>query len=197
MPRRDRRTSTAKCASCHSATGDLQGHRDPDLRSRRRCRTHGWRAAAADGVDAAARRRQPSPSRRTVTATVTLPSGETVEGRLVRIDDFLVTRAAGRRHASARFRRNGDVPKVEVHDPMKAHRDLLARLHRQRHARRDRLPGDLEMKFKTYFCRTVPACCRPSCWDRAAASTPADLLKPLKDHGRLTTATTPASATAR
>ena len=24
------------------------------------------------------------------------------------------------------FRRNGDVPKVEVHDPMKAHRDLLS-----------------------------------------------------------------------
>ena len=49
-----------------------------------------------------------------------------MEGRLVRIDDFLVTRGAGRWHASARFRRDGDVPKVEVHDPMKAHRDLLA-----------------------------------------------------------------------
>ena len=24
------------------------------------------------------------------------------------------------------FRRDGDVPKVEVHDPMKAHRDLLS-----------------------------------------------------------------------
>ena len=24
------------------------------------------------------------------------------------------------------FRRDGEVPKVEVHDPMKAHRDLLA-----------------------------------------------------------------------
>ena len=40
-----------------------------------------------------ARRRAASAteSRRTVTVTVTMPSGEKVEGRLVRIDDFLVT----------------------------------------------------------------------------------------------------------
>jgi len=24
------------------------------------------------------------------------------------------------------FRRNGDTPKIEIHDPMKGHRDLLA-----------------------------------------------------------------------
>ena len=61
----------------------------------------------------------------TVTVTVTLPSGRNVEGRLVRIDDFLVTVALadGTVHT---FRRDGDVPKVEIHDPMKAHRDLLA-----------------------------------------------------------------------
>ena len=61
-----------------------------------------------------------------MTATVTLPSGETVEGRLVRIDDFLVTLALADGTHRARFRRDGDVPKVEVQDPMKAHRDLLA-----------------------------------------------------------------------
>ncbi len=64
-------------------------------------------------------------SRRTVTVTVTLPSGESVEGRLVRIDDFLVT--VGLADGTERtFRREGDEPKVEVHDPMKPHRDLLA-----------------------------------------------------------------------
>jgi cytochrome c oxidase cbb3-type subunit 3 len=61
---------------------------------------------------------------RTVTAVVTLP-GETVEGRLLRIDDFLVTVAL----ADGTIRtiaRNGNTPKVEVRDPMKGHHDLLS-----------------------------------------------------------------------
>ena len=64
-------------------------------------------------------------SRRTVTVSVTLPSGERVAGRLIRIDDFLVT--VGLADGTVRtFRRDEDVPKVEVHDPMQAHRDLMA-----------------------------------------------------------------------
>ena len=48
-----------------------------------------------------------------------------MEGRLVRIDDFVVTLelADG---SSRSFRRDGDVPKVEVHDPLLAHRELLS-----------------------------------------------------------------------
>jgi cytochrome c oxidase cbb3-type subunit 3 len=47
-----------------------------------------------------------------------------VEGRLVRIDDFLVT--VGLADGTLRtLSRNGDSPKVDVHDPMKGHRDLL------------------------------------------------------------------------
>ncbi len=64
-------------------------------------------------------------SARTVTVTVTLASGERTEGRLVRIDDFLVTVALAD-GTMRTFRRDGDVPKVDVHDPMQAHRDLLA-----------------------------------------------------------------------
>ena len=56
---------------------------------------------------------------------VTTASGERTEGRLVRIDDFLVTVALADGTLRS-FRRDGDVPKVEVHDPMQAHRDLLA-----------------------------------------------------------------------
>jgi cytochrome c oxidase cbb3-type subunit 3 len=64
-------------------------------------------------------------SPRTVNVTVTLPAGEKVEGRLIRIDDFLVT--VGLADGTVRtFPRDEDVPKVEVHDPMKAHRDLMA-----------------------------------------------------------------------
>jgi cytochrome c oxidase cbb3-type subunit 3 len=56
---------------------------------------------------------------------VTLPSGEKVEGRLVRIDDFLVT--LGLADGTTRtFRRDGDALKVDVRDPLKMHRDLLA-----------------------------------------------------------------------
>ena len=64
-------------------------------------------------------------SRRTVTVSVTLPSAEKIEGRLIRIDDFLVT--VGLADGTERtFRRDEDVPKVEIHDPMQTHRDLMA-----------------------------------------------------------------------
>jgi cytochrome c oxidase cbb3-type subunit 3 len=109
---------TVHCASCHSATGDLQGIAgrvtDPrNLQTR-------WVSGGGRRFRAPA-----AASRRAVTATVTLPSGEQVEGRLVRIDDFLVT--VGLADGTVRtIHRDGDVPKVEIHDPMKAHRDLLA-----------------------------------------------------------------------
>jgi cytochrome c oxidase cbb3-type subunit 3 len=45
-------------------------------------------------------------------------------GRLVRIDDFIVT-IMGPDDAQRTFRRDGASPKVEMHDPMQSHRDLL------------------------------------------------------------------------
>jgi cytochrome c oxidase cbb3-type subunit III len=62
---------------------------------------------------------------RTVTATITLPSGETVEGKLVRVDEFLVTLALAD-GSQKTFRRNGDTPALVIHDPLKVHRDLLS-----------------------------------------------------------------------
>jgi cytochrome c oxidase cbb3-type subunit 3 len=56
---------------------------------------------------------------------VTLDTGEHVQGHLVRIDDFLVTVALADGTART-FRRDGEVPKVEVNDPKKAHMDLLS-----------------------------------------------------------------------
>jgi cytochrome c oxidase cbb3-type subunit 3 len=111
---------TAKCGSCHSPTGDLQGIAtkisDPKILQ------NTW---VAGGRSGRFRPASSGPSRRTVTVTVTLPSGEKVEGRLARIDDFLVTLKLDD-GSSRSIRRDGDVPKVEVHDPMKTHRDLLA-----------------------------------------------------------------------
>jgi cytochrome c oxidase cbb3-type subunit 3 len=56
--------------------------------------------------------------------TVTLADGRKVDGRLGRIDDFIVTLTQPDGTARS-FRRDGDVPRVEVHDPMQPHKDLL------------------------------------------------------------------------
>ena len=59
-----------------------------------------------------------------VTVTVTLPSGEVVSGMLEKIDDFAVSLIDqnGDYHS---FSRDGNVPKVELHDPVKGHTELL------------------------------------------------------------------------
>ena len=111
----------AKCGSCHSATGDLRGIADR-IPIRRFCRIPGSRRRAAGAGRGAGR----SSAARAVTATVdTSHRASPSRARVVRIDDFLVTveLADG---TTRTFRRNGDVPKVEVHDPLKAHRDLLS-----------------------------------------------------------------------
>jgi cytochrome c oxidase cbb3-type subunit 3 len=112
----------AKCASCHSPTGDMKGiaTRIADPKALQNAWVSGGGGGRRGGRGGAAG----ASSARTVTATVTLPSGEKVEGRLVRIDDFLVTIALAD-DSNHTFRRTGDVPKIEIRDPMQAHRDLL------------------------------------------------------------------------
>ena len=58
------------------------------------------------------------------TATVTDASGQKFEGRLIRLDDFSVV-IAPEQGMTRSFRRDGDVPKVEVRDPRQAHLKLL------------------------------------------------------------------------
>src|SRR4051794_34265314 len=78
----------SKCAKCHSATGDLKGiaTRISDPKMLQNTWVSGGGGRRGRGAAAAG-----SPDARAVTAAITLPSGETVEGRLVRIDDFLVS----------------------------------------------------------------------------------------------------------
>ena len=107
------------CSSCHSPTGDLQGiaRRIADPVQLQNT----WVAGGGRG------RGGPPPgaqSRRTVTAVVTLPNGQQVEGRLDRIDDFVVVLATTDGQRS--FARSGDAPKVDVRDPLEQHRKLLA-----------------------------------------------------------------------
>jgi cytochrome c oxidase cbb3-type subunit III len=107
----------AKCASCHSATGDLKGlasrFSDPKQLQNNFLMPGGGRGGRGGGRGGPA-----------TTVTVTMPGGAKVEGRLVRIDDFIVTLADadGLQHS---IRRDGDTPKVEINDPVKPHRDLL------------------------------------------------------------------------
>jgi hypothetical protein len=58
------------------------------------------------------------------TVTVTLDSGQKIEGRLARMDDFLVTLIDSDGNQKT-FPRKGDQPRVEVHDPLQGHLDLL------------------------------------------------------------------------
>lgn len=110
----------AKCRSCHSATGDLNNiaTRIPDPKRLQ----DAW---LAGGTPEEEEQPRGAPTARTVTATLTLPSGETVEGKLVRVDDFSITLTLA--DGSQRtFRRTGDTPAVVIHDPLKVHRDLLS-----------------------------------------------------------------------
>ena len=115
-----------RCASCHSPTGDLQGiaTRISDPRLLQNTWVAGMSRAGRGGPPPPPAPGAP-PSRRTVTVSVTPPGGQAAEGRLVRIDDFVVTLELPD-GTSQSFRRDGDVPKVDVHDPLTAHRELLS-----------------------------------------------------------------------
>ncbi len=108
----------AKCASCHSPTGDLKGIASRITNTRTLQQTWMLPAAPRPGVDNPDSRVPPT------SVTVNLAGGQKVNGRLVRIDDFIVTLTEDD-GTQRTFRREGDIPKVEVHDPLKPHKDLL------------------------------------------------------------------------
>jgi cytochrome c oxidase cbb3-type subunit 3 len=110
----------ATCKGCHSATGDLKGigsRYDAFSLQAKWLQPRGGRGGASSAKSA---------TTVTVTVTVTLPSGEKVSGVLDRVDDFSVSLhdSSGEYRS---FTREGAVPKVEIHDPMKPHLDLLAK----------------------------------------------------------------------
>jgi mono/diheme cytochrome c family protein len=103
----------AKCASCHSATGDLKGigakYDAHNMQGR-------WLQPRSFGRGAA---------KSASTVTVTLSSGKTLSGTLDRLDDFNVTfhDAAGDFHSLNRDTETS--PKIVVNDPLKIHTDML------------------------------------------------------------------------
>jgi cytochrome c oxidase cbb3-type subunit 3 len=91
------------CKNCHSPTGDLAAI-----------------ATKHSPIELQAHMLYPG-GKRTI-AVVTLPSGELVKGPLVHADDFVISL----RDASGWYRSfSRDRVKVELQDPLAAHRDLL------------------------------------------------------------------------
>jgi cytochrome c oxidase cbb3-type subunit 3 len=111
-----------RCASCHSESGNLKGigtRYDPLTLTDKMVnpRSGGGRGATADRYPRNVRVRQ--------------PDGKTVSGTLLYINEFAVTlRDSQGQRMSFRLegRREGDVPQVEIIDPLQAHQDLLTKL---------------------------------------------------------------------
>lgn len=103
-----------KCSTCHSVTGDLAkiGSKYPPDAVQNRFL---WPGGGGFGAPTRARK-----------ATVTLPNGQKITGTIKRLDDFNISLydAAGDFHSWPR--ETGKI-KVEVEDPLKAHRELLDR----------------------------------------------------------------------
>lgn len=97
------------CARCHSAAGDLArvAHKYSPLELEARMLYPGRR------------------HRDIKTVAVTLPSGEQVNGTLAHLDDFMVAL----REPSGWYKSfPRDQVKVEIHDPLAAHQELLGKL---------------------------------------------------------------------
>jgi cytochrome c oxidase cbb3-type subunit 3 len=110
----------SKCAICHSVSGDLKGIGAKFEDARMLQNT--WVFGGGGG-----RGGRGGEGGKLSTVTVTFPNGQKFEGTLIRKDDFIVTLrlADGARRTIAR---DGDTPKVEVHDPNEAHKKLIPTL---------------------------------------------------------------------
>ena len=119
------------CASCHSVTGDLKGvasrYQTPMLLQNAWVAGGGGRGGRRGAPVVLDPYAPPPNAAKPVTVAVTTADGQTIEGRLDRIDDFFVTliTADG---TPRTFRRTGDVPAVKITDPLEGHKKLLAKL---------------------------------------------------------------------
>jgi mono/diheme cytochrome c family protein len=110
----------AHCATCHSAAGDLAhiaAKFDPPALQSRFLYPVTRRYPGQPGP--------PPDPKGQVTATVTMPDGQTVSGSLLAQDDFSITLldASGQRRTIP-LEDNG-MTKVEIHDPLLGHEQLL------------------------------------------------------------------------
>jgi cytochrome c oxidase cbb3-type subunit III len=106
-----------KCVGCHSVSGDLAGigTKYTDVRALQGVILSGENEGRGQAA---------GPAKLRKTVTVTLRSGETVQGNLDQIDDFMValTDVNGDYHS---YTRQGDDPKVVIKNPLQPHLDML------------------------------------------------------------------------
>jgi cytochrome c oxidase cbb3-type subunit III len=108
-----------RCARCHSPEGDLKGigsrYDGPRLQA----------LIVFGAIGGGRGRGSESPTRTVRKATVTLPSGESFTGVLLRLTDFdvMIRKEDGK---TMTWLRSGNTPKIQVSDPLQGHVDLLA-----------------------------------------------------------------------
>lgn len=117
-----------KCSSCHSTSRDLKGigakYEPVMLQGRIVMPRQGRAGGGGTGGPPPA---PPYMDRNAMTATVTLPTGTSVTGNLVRLSDFDVMVYDVARGEMRSWLRKDDVPKVVVTDPLQGHIDLWTR----------------------------------------------------------------------
>lgn len=116
---------SARCASCHSPNGDLQGigSRLPEGKALQNF----WVSGGTFGAGGRRGRGAASMEGKVPTASATLPGGERVEGMIARMDNFLLT--VRLTDGSLRsIRRDDPRIRIDIKDPLDAHRQLLSAL---------------------------------------------------------------------
>jgi cytochrome c oxidase cbb3-type subunit III len=109
-----------KCSACHAVTGDLAGIGGKyDPKTLQNLLVSGGGGGRGFGPGPAAPSHVPP-----TTVTVTLASGQKYEGKLAHLSAFVVALTASD-GVYRSFAINGALPKVEVHDPLRPHLDML------------------------------------------------------------------------
>ena len=104
-----------KCASCHSAGGDMKAFVD---------RVKDQKRMQSTWVEGGRESEEINP-KRTSSAEVTLASGEQFSGLVVQIDEFLITLKLADGTDRSFDRISVSNPKVVIHDPMEKHHQML------------------------------------------------------------------------
>jgi len=106
----------ARCASCHSASGDMKAFVASAKDQKK------MQSAWVEG----GRRTGEISAKRTPTADVTLASGEKFSGFVLELDEFLITLQLSDGTVRSFDRVSATDPAVSIHDPLEKHREMLA-----------------------------------------------------------------------
>jgi mono/diheme cytochrome c family protein len=107
-----------KCSGCHSIFGDLKGIGSKYEPIVLQDKAMSPRGAAMFGNAAPGA---------TPVATITMPSGEIIKGSVLRMSLFNIT-IRDNQGSRRTIARDGDIPKVEIRDPLQGHIDNLMKM---------------------------------------------------------------------